>query len=146
MADTTKPNGDRDRPSYCEAAKSPRGLAMGPPEGTAWSGSTSPPLDMALLRELAAEFGLYPANVKPGDIERTRAQLAEHDRWRARAEASSIRAYSLPLPQNTARNSRSWPHPQSRRVIRRTGRPASFYSSGSCAGSGRARIWSRRGR
>ena len=41
-----------------------------------------------LLRELAAEFGFYPASVK--DIERTRAQLAEHDRWRARAEASSL--------------------------------------------------------
>jgi hypothetical protein len=32
MIDTTTPNGDRDRPSDCEAAKNPRGPAMGPPE------------------------------------------------------------------------------------------------------------------
>ena len=31
-------------------------------------------LDMALLRELADEFGCYPASVKPEDIERTRAR------------------------------------------------------------------------
>jgi hypothetical protein len=43
VTDTIKPNGDRDRPSDCEAAKNPRGPAMGPPEGTASSGSTSPP-------------------------------------------------------------------------------------------------------
>ena len=58
MTDTTKPNGDRDRPSDCEAAKNPRGPATAPPEGTASSGSTSPVLDMALLRELAAELGI----------------------------------------------------------------------------------------
>ncbi len=39
MTDTTKPNSERDR------------------EGTASSGSTSPPRDMALLRDLAKEFG-----------------------------------------------------------------------------------------
>ena len=55
MTHTSTPNGDRDR----EAAKNPRGPAMGPPEGTASSGSTSPPLDMALLRELAKEFGYW---------------------------------------------------------------------------------------
>ena len=92
VTDTIKPNGDRDRdrPSDCEAAKNPRGPAMGPPEGTASSGSTSPPLGMAVLRELAAGFGFYPASVKPEDIERTRARLAEHDRWHAGAEASSL--------------------------------------------------------
>jgi hypothetical protein len=95
VTDTTKPNGDRDRPSDCEAAKNPREPAMGPPEGTASSGSTSPPLDMALLRELAAEFGSYPASVKSEDIEGTRARLAEHDRWRARAEASSLTCEQL---------------------------------------------------
>ena len=59
MTDTTKPNGDRDRPCDREAAKEPAaGPAMGPPEGTASSGSTSPPLDMALLRKLADEFGV----------------------------------------------------------------------------------------
>jgi len=42
MTDTTKPNGDRDRPCDREAAKNPRGPAMSPPEGTASSGSTSP--------------------------------------------------------------------------------------------------------
>src|SRR3979490_3019406 len=39
--DTTKPNGDRARPCDREAAKNPREPAMGPPEGTASSGSTS---------------------------------------------------------------------------------------------------------
>ena len=39
MTDTTKPNGDRDRPCDREAAKNPRGPAMGPPEGTASSGA-----------------------------------------------------------------------------------------------------------
>ena len=63
---------------------------MGPREGTASSGSTSPPLDMALLRELAKEFGFYPASTRPEDVERTHAQLAEHDRWHARAGASSL--------------------------------------------------------
>ena len=57
MSDITKPNGDRDRPSDRETAKNPRKPAMGPPEGTASSGSTSPPLDMTLQRELAKEFG-----------------------------------------------------------------------------------------
>ena len=32
MTDTTKPNGDRDRPSDREAAKNPRGPATGPPD------------------------------------------------------------------------------------------------------------------
>ena len=79
MTDTTKPNGDRDRPSDREAAKNPRGPAMGLPEGTASSGSTSPPLDMALLRELAAEFGFWPATTDPDNIERHRQQSAEAD-------------------------------------------------------------------
>jgi hypothetical protein len=57
MTDTTKSNGDRDRPCDREAAKNPCGPAMGPHEGTASSGSTSPPLDMALQRELAARAG-----------------------------------------------------------------------------------------
>jgi len=54
MTDTAKPNGDRDRPSDREAAKNPRRPAMGPPQGTASSRSTSPPIDMALQRELSA--------------------------------------------------------------------------------------------
>lgn len=95
MTDTTKLNGDCDRPSDREAAKNLRGPAMGPPECTASSGSASPPLDMALLRELAAEFGFYPTSVKPEDIERTRARLAGHERWRARAEASSLTCEQL---------------------------------------------------
>ena len=70
MTNTTTPNGDRDRSSDCEAAKNPRGPAMGPPEGTASPGSTSLPLHMALQRELAKEFGFYPATTNPGDIER----------------------------------------------------------------------------
>jgi hypothetical protein len=86
MTDTTKPNGDRDRPSDREAAKNPRGPAMGPPEGAASSGSTSPPLDMALLRELAKEFGFYPATTNPEDIER-------HRRLNAAADAASGREY-----------------------------------------------------
>ena len=72
MTDTTKPNGDRDR----EAAANPRGSAMGPPEGTASSGITSPPLDMALLRELAKEFGYWPATTDEADIERHRRDNA----------------------------------------------------------------------
>ena len=68
MTDTTKPNGDR------EAAQNPRGPAMGPPEGTASSGSTSPPLDMALLRELAHELGFWPATTDEADIERHRRE------------------------------------------------------------------------
>ena len=72
MTDTTKPNDDHDRPSGREAAKNPRGPAMGPPEGIASSGSTSPPLDMALLRELAEEFGYWPATTDEADIERHR--------------------------------------------------------------------------
>jgi hypothetical protein len=86
MTDTTEPNGDRDRPSDREAAKNPRGPAMGPPEGTASSGSTSPPLDMARLRELAKEFGFYPATTNPGDIER-------HRRLNAAVDAASAHGY-----------------------------------------------------
>ena len=86
MTDTTKPNGDRDRPSDREAANNPRGPAMGPPEGTASSGSTSPPLDMALQRELAKEFGFYPATTNPEDIER-------HRRLNAAADAASAHGY-----------------------------------------------------
>jgi hypothetical protein len=110
MTEITTPNGDRDRPSDCEAAKNPRGPAMGPPEGAASSGSTSPQLDMALLRELAAEFGCYPASVKPDDIERTRARLAEHDRWCATAETSSFTceqlAHSYPHLRRLVKNER----------------------------------------
>jgi hypothetical protein len=91
MTDTTKPNGDRDRPCDREAAKNPRGPAMGPPEGTASSGSTSPPLDMALQRELAKEFGFYPATTNPEDIER-------HRRLNARRLSSS----HLPAPAGLA--------------------------------------------
>jgi hypothetical protein len=86
MTDTTKPNGDRDRPCDREAAKNPRRPAMGPPEGTASSGSTSPPLDMALQRELAKEFGFYPATTNPEDIER-------HRRLNAAADAASAHGY-----------------------------------------------------
>ncbi|HET9565195.1 MAG TPA: hypothetical protein VFP27_11995 [Mycobacterium sp.] len=64
MTDTTKPNGDRDRPS----------------EGTASSGRTSPPLDMALLRELADEFGYWPATTDEADIDRHRRLNAALDR------------------------------------------------------------------
>lgn len=65
MTDSTNPNGDRDRRCDREAAKKLRGPAMGPPEGRASSGSTSPPLDMALLRELAAEWGSGPPPPTP---------------------------------------------------------------------------------
>jgi hypothetical protein len=111
MTDTTTPNGDRDRPSDGEAAKNPRGAAMGRPERTASSGSASPQLDMALLRGLAAEFGCYPASVKPeDDIERTRARLAEHDRWCATAETSSLTceqlAHSYPHLRRLVKNER----------------------------------------
>jgi len=85
MTDTTKPNGDRDRPSDCEAAKNPRGPATAPPEGTASSGSTSPLLDMALLRELAAELGYWPATTDPDDIERHREHTTNADFWLARS-------------------------------------------------------------
>ncbi|HME50301.1 hypothetical protein [Mycobacterium sp.] len=81
----TKPNGDRDRPSDREAAKNPRGPAIGPPEGTASSGSTSPPLDMALLRELADEFGFWPATTDEADIERHREHNNNADFWLARS-------------------------------------------------------------
>jgi len=85
MTDTTKPNDDRDRHSDREAAKNPRGLAIGPPEGTASSGSTSPPLDMALLRELAKEFGYWPAGTHEDDTERHRrdnaADKARHEAY-----------------------------------------------------------------
>jgi hypothetical protein len=57
---------------------------MGPPEGTASSGSTSPPLDMALLRELADEFGYRAATTDEADIERHRRLNAIPDgthRW-----------------------------------------------------------------
>jgi hypothetical protein len=82
MTDTTKPNGDR------EAAKNPRGPAMGPPEGTASSGSTSPPRDMALLRELADEFGYWPATTDEADIER-------HRRLHAAADAAPSREHLM---------------------------------------------------
>jgi hypothetical protein len=86
---------------------------MGPPERTASSGSASPQLDMALLRELAAEFGCYPASVKPEDIERTRARLAEHDRWCATAETSSFTceqlAHSYPHLRRLVKNERYRP-------------------------------------
>ena len=85
MTDTTKPNGDRDRPSDRRAAKNPRGPAMGPPEGTASSGSTSPPLDMALLRELADEFGYWPATTNAADIERHREHNKNAVFWLARS-------------------------------------------------------------
>ncbi len=80
MTDTTKPNGDGDRPSDREAAKNLCGPATGPPEGTASSGSTSPPLDMALLRELADEFGYWAATTDEADIERHRRLNAALDR------------------------------------------------------------------
>jgi hypothetical protein len=48
---------------------------MGPPEGAASSGSTSPPLDMALLRERAAELGYWPATTDEADIERHRSTM-----------------------------------------------------------------------
>jgi hypothetical protein len=79
MTDTTKPNGDR------EAAKNLHGPGMGPPEGTAPSGSTSPPLDMASLRELAAELGYWLATTTPTDIERHREHNANADFWLARS-------------------------------------------------------------
>jgi hypothetical protein len=52
-------------------------------------------LDMVKLRELAAEFCFFPASVEPEDVERTCAELAEHDRWRERAKASSLFADQL---------------------------------------------------
>jgi hypothetical protein len=52
-------------------------------------------LDMGRLRELAAEFGFYPASVKPDGVERIRAELAEHDRWSEWAQASSLSADQL---------------------------------------------------
>ena len=85
MTDTTKPNGDRDRPWDREAAKNPRGPVMDPPEGTASSGSTPPPLDMALLRELAAELWFWPATTIPDDIERHREHNVNADFWLARS-------------------------------------------------------------
>ena len=85
MTDTIKPNGDRDHPSDREAAKNPRGPVMGPPEGTASSGSTSPPRDMALLRELADELGFWPATTDEADIERHRAHNVNADSWLARS-------------------------------------------------------------
>ena len=85
MTDTIKPNRDRDRRCDCEAAKNPRGPATAPREGTASSGSTSPPLDMALLRELAAELGYWPATTNPDDIERHREHDANADFWLARS-------------------------------------------------------------
>jgi hypothetical protein len=64
---------------------------------------------MTLLRELAAEFGCYPASVKPEDIERTRARLAEHDRC-ATAETSSLTceqlAHSYPYLRRLVKNER----------------------------------------
>jgi hypothetical protein len=92
MTDTTKPNGDRDRPCDRKAAKNPRGPAVGPPEGTASSGSTSPPLDMALQRELAKEFGFYPATTNPEDIERHRRLNAAADAAIQPAAASLLGA------------------------------------------------------
>lgn len=47
-------------------------------------------LDMGRVRELADEFGFYPASVEPDDVEHIRAELAEHDRWSERAKASSL--------------------------------------------------------
>ena len=85
MTDTIKPNRDRDRRCNCEAAKNPRGPATAPREGTASSGSTSPLLDMALLRELAAELGYWPATTNPDDIERHREHDANADFWLARS-------------------------------------------------------------
>jgi len=85
MTDTTKPNGDRDRSTDREAANNPRGPAMGPPEGTASSGSTSPPFDMALLRELAKEFGYLPATTNEADIARHREHNKNADFWLARS-------------------------------------------------------------
>ena len=86
MTDTTKPNNDDKRSADHEAADNPHGPAMGPPEGTASSGSTSLPLDMALERELAKEFGFYPATTNPVDIER-------HRRLNAAADAASAHGY-----------------------------------------------------
>ncbi len=85
MTETTEPNGDRARPSDREAAKNPCGPAMGPPEGTASSGSASPPLDMALLRELADEFGYWPATTDEADIEYHRQHNKNADDWLARS-------------------------------------------------------------
>jgi len=85
MTDTITPNGDRDRPCDREAAKNPRGPVMDPPEGTASSGSTPPPLDMALLRELAAELWFWPATTIPDDIERHREHNVNADFWLARS-------------------------------------------------------------
>ena len=68
MTDTTKPNGDRHK---------------GPPEGTASSGSTSPPLDMALLRERADEFGFWPATTDDEHLEKLRADNERFDRMNA---------------------------------------------------------------
>jgi hypothetical protein len=46
--------------------------------------------EIELLRDFTEEFGFYPASVEPEDVERTRAELAEHDRWVERAKASSL--------------------------------------------------------
>jgi hypothetical protein len=62
----------RPRPSLRPARppRNPCGPAMGPPDGTASSGSTSPPLDTALLREFADELGYWAAIIDEADIER----------------------------------------------------------------------------
>jgi hypothetical protein len=78
MTDTTKPN--RDRPSDREAAENPCGPATGPPEGTASSGSTSPPLDIAKLRAAAAELGYWPATTDDEHLEKLRADNERFDR------------------------------------------------------------------
>src|SRR5258708_38029911 len=54
-------------PPTSEAAKNPCGPAMGPLDGTAPSGSTSPPLDTALLREFADELGYWAAIIDEAD-------------------------------------------------------------------------------
>jgi len=90
MTDTIKPNGDRDRPSHREAAEKPREPAMGPPEGTASSGSASPPRDMALLRELAAELGFWPATTDEANIERHRRLHAAAQPRASHAQVGSL--------------------------------------------------------
>ena len=53
MTDTIKPNNDDKHPADHDAAENPYGPAMDKPDGPPSSGSTSPPLDTALLREVA---------------------------------------------------------------------------------------------
>ncbi len=107
MTDTTTPNGDRDRPSDREAAKNPRGPATGPPEGTASSGSTSPQLDMAAARA-GRRVRLLPGQRQARGPRAHPCPMAEHDRWCATAETSSLTCDQLAhsYPQASGQNER----------------------------------------